>query len=158
MKKEIKYAYFGTDGFAVAILDELKKADLLPELIVTNPDKPKGRKLVMTPPEVKVWADENGIKTLQPEKLDEDFINSLKKDEWDLFVVASYGKIIPEEIINLPKHKTLNVHPSLLPLYRGPSPIESAILDDSKETGVTIMRMDKKMDHGPILNQEFVFF
>lgn len=153
-----KFAFFGTDNFSVGVLEELKTAEIIPSLIITAPDRPSGRGQKINEPEAKKWAKENNIDFLQPEKLDEDFIEALSKKDWSFFTVASYGKIIPKEVVEMPKHKSLNVHPSLLPLYRGASPIESAILDDMKETGVTIMLMDEKMDHGPILNQEFVQF
>lgn len=154
---EINWAFFGTSSFSTLILDEMKKKGLVPTLIITTPDKPKGRKLVLTPPEAKVWADKENIPVLQ--------LSSLKTDEAknkimshfpngaDLFVVASYGKIIPQNILDLPKHKTLNVHPSLLPKLRGPSPMISSILEEN-ETGVTIMRLDEEMDHGPIIAQQ----
>jgi methionyl-tRNA formyltransferase len=162
-KEKINIAFFGTSEFAVGILQQLKTSEeisggptsrYLPNLIITTPDKPAGRKLKLTPPPVKVWADENNIPTLQPEKLDDDFINKLKSDDWDLFVVAAYGKIIPQSILDLPKHQTINVHPSLLPKLRGATPIHSAILGDEKETGVSIILLDKQMDHGPIIIQE----
>ena len=155
--------FFGTPEFATGILDELKQSEILPDLIVCAPDKPAGRKLKLTSPSVKIWADENNIETSQPQKLDEDFLSSLKKSSsnfcgdfsgWDLFIVAAYGKIIPQNILDIPKFGTLNVHPSLLPKFRGPSPIHSAILAGEKETGVSIMLLDAEMDHGPILAQE----
>lgn len=149
-----RFAFFGTDDFSVAVLEKLFEKGFVPTLVVTAPDRPAGRGQQMQSPAAKIWADSKEIKTLQPEKLNEDFINSL--EECDFFVVASYGKIIPESVLKLPKKGTLNVHPSLLPMYRGASPIETAILEDNKETGVTIMLMDKDMDHGPILEQEFV--
>jgi methionyl-tRNA formyltransferase len=158
MTNKPSIVFFGTDYVSICILEELKKNSFLPDLIVTQPDKPQGRKMIVTPPDVKVWADENNIQTLQPEVFDEDFINEITKQDWDLFIVASYGKIIPNKVLEIPKYKTLNIHPSLLPKYRGPTPAEQAILDDSKETGVTVMRMDEKMDHGPIVKQEKVFF
>ncbi|MFA6432452.1 MAG: methionyl-tRNA formyltransferase [Candidatus Paceibacterota bacterium] len=148
--------FFGNSRFSVFILEELLKAGLKPARIVTTPDKPEGRKLTMTPTPVKVWAQKNNIPIYEPVKLDASFIELLKKDDSDLFIVASYGKIIPEAILEMPNHKTLNVHPSLLPLYRGPSPLPSSMLDDAKETGVTIMRIDKEVDHGPVLAQKKV--
>lgn len=162
-KNKLKFIFFGTDAFSVNVLDELKNADLIPVAIVTAPDRKSGRGQKMQKPPVKIWAEQNSIeniKVLQPEKLDDQFVDLLKSisPEFDFFAVASYGKIIPKKVIDLPKYKALNVHPSLLPLYRGASPIESAMLDDQKETGVTIMLMDEKMDHGPLLNQEVVFF
>jgi methionyl-tRNA formyltransferase len=152
----MKFAFLGTSEFSIFILEVLKKAGYIPSLLITAPDKPKGRKLVMTPPLTKVWAEKNDIKVLQPTKLDEEFIQKLKKEEWDLFIVASYGKIIPGEVLDIPKYKSINVHPSLLPELRGPSPIQGMILKDKKNTGVSIMLMDEKMDHGPILAQESV--
>ena len=150
-----KIAFFGTPKFAVTILNELKSAGIMPALIVTAPDKPQGRGLVMTPTPVKVWAQENGVEIIQPATLrDEAQISELLKTNWDLFIVTAYGRIIPENILEIPKHKTLNVHPSLLPKLRGASPIESSILNNDQEVGVTIMRLDKEMDHGPIIAQE----
>lgn len=153
-------AFFGTSLFSTIVLDELKSADMTPDLIIATPDKPQGRKLVLTPPPAKVWAEKNNVHIIQPMKLrDGALLEELKKirpEGWDIFIVASYGKIIPKEIIDLPKYKTLNVHPSLLPKLRGASPIQSAILLDEKETGVTIIRLDDEMDHGPILAQEKV--
>ncbi|MCK4386569.1 MAG: methionyl-tRNA formyltransferase [Candidatus Pacebacteria bacterium] len=162
-KEKINIVFFGTPEFAADVLEELKKGGILPDLVVTAPDKPAGRKLKLTPPPVKIWADENNINTLQPQKLDGDFLNQLKKlpsnfcedfSDWDLFLIAAYGKIIPQTVLNLPKYGTLNVHPSLLPKFRGACPIHSAILAGEKETGVSIMLLDDEMDHGPILAQK----
>ncbi|TSC83624.1 MAG: methionyl-tRNA formyltransferase [Parcubacteria group bacterium Gr01-1014_17] len=147
----IKFVFFGTDDFSSAVLEELKKSGLIPALIVTVPDRPKGRGLALTPPPVKLWAQEHKIESLQPEKLGQEFATILQSMRVDCFVVASYGKIIPKEILDIPEKGALNVHPSLLPKYRGASPIESQILADEKEVGVTIMLMDEKMDHGPTL-------
>lgn len=151
--KDIKSIFFGTPKFAVHILEELKDTGHIPTLIITMPDKPQGRELVVTPPEVKVWAVENNVDVMQPEKLDRDIISELKNSQWDIFLVVAYGKILPKDLLDIPKHGTLNVHPSLLPKYRGSSPIESQILADDRETGVTIMLMDEKLDHGPIISQ-----
>ncbi len=143
----MKFVFFGTDDFSVTVLDELKRAGFLPSLVVTMPDKPKGRGLKVLPSPAKLWAQENKIQVsfeLTPDVA------------VDLFIVASYGKIIPKAILDIPKYGALNVHPSLLPKYRGPSPIESQILADEKEVGVTIMKMDEKMDHGPILAQRIL--
>lgn len=153
MIKKIKIAFFGTPEISVIVLNELKEAGLTPALIVTMPDKPKGRKLIMTAPPTKVWAQEEKIDFVQPEKLDESLLELLRNGGFDLFVVASYGKILKQELLDIPKHGTLNVHPSLLPKLRGASPIISAILEDEKKTGVTIMLLDAGMDSGPILAQ-----
>jgi len=150
---EIKFAFFGTPFFAEVILDKLEHAGFLPSVIITTPDKPKDRGLALAIPETKKWARERNILVFQPVKLDSEFISKLKEEKYDLFIVASYGKIIPKEIIDMPKYGTLNVHPSLLPKLRGASPIEGAILSGEK-TGVTIMLIDEEMDHGPIIAQK----
>lgn len=153
---KINFVFLGTSDFSVIILEKLKEKGFLPSLIITVPDKPKGRKMVLTPPEVKVWAEKNNIKYIQPSSLRRpevlEEIKSFSKDGFDLFIVASYGKIIPQDVLDIPRKQTLNVHPSLLPKLRGASPVQSAILSED-ETGVTIMRIDAEMDHGPILEQ-----
>lgn len=157
MKNNLKIAFFGTPQVAVYVLEELKKAGIVPELIVTAPDKPAGRKLVLTPPLAKLWAEENFISTLQPTTLKDSRVVQTINDEgpWDLFIVAAYGNILSKEILELPKYGTLNIHPSFLPSLRGASPIQTAILEEN-ETGVTVMLMDEEMDHGPIVAQEKV--
>ncbi|MDD5318421.1 MAG: methionyl-tRNA formyltransferase [Candidatus Pacebacteria bacterium] len=148
----MKIAFFGTSQFSVDVLNTLKERDIVPDVIVTQPDKPRGRKMILTPPPVKEWAKK--IKIFQPEKLDSTFVESLQAEKCDIFILASYGKIIPKNILDLPTHGTLNIHPSLLPHYRGAAPLQEAILHDDKKTGVTIMLMDELMDHGPILAQK----
>ena len=156
MHKNIRFVFWGTPEVAVTSLNELEKAGLLPELIVTAPDKPAGRGMKMQSSPVKLWADERSIPILQPTQLDGVFKDTLKKEAWDAFVVVAYGKIIPQDIIDMPNMGVLNMHASLLPKHRGPSPIEAQILHNDQEVGVTIMRIDEKMDHGPILAQEIV--
>lgn len=150
----IPFVYFGSSRLSVIVLDELLKRGFTPSLIVTTPDKPQGRKLIITPNIVKTWALEHHIPVLNPVKLDDVFLADLHRTPCDLFIVASYGKIIPTVIIELPKYKTLNIHPSLLPQYRGASPLPTAILEDTKKTGVSIMQLDTEMDHGPIIAQK----
>lgn len=152
--KSFPFIFFGTPDLAVFVLEELEKCGFIPAAVVTAPDRPAGRGMKLTPPPVKTWAQERNIPVLQPETLDTDFIYSLPTTNYSLFIVAAYGKIIPENVLDVPQNGTLNVHPSLLPKYRGPSPIESAILAGDEETGVTIMEMDEKMDHGPIVESE----
>jgi len=159
MENNIPFAFFGTSRFSVIILEELVQASFLPNLIITAPARPKGRKLVLTPSEVKVWADTHTIPTLEPEKLDEEFISQLSTKNCQLFIIASYGKIVPRTILDMPTHGTLNVHPSLLPELRGASPLQSGILADvepgtTHETGVSIMLIDEEVDHGPLVAQE----
>jgi len=156
--ENLKIAFWGTSKFSVYVLDKLLENGLSPTLIVTSPDKPKGRGLALTPSDTKVWAMKHNIKTLEPTEIkSEQFLDTLGQ-EWDLFIVASYGKIIPRHIIDLPRRGTLNVHPSLLPKLRGATPLQSAILENiptggSHETGVTIMLIDEEVDHGPIVAQ-----
>ena len=154
-----KWVFFGTTQFSVIALDELKVAGFLPTLIITVEDKPKGRGLVMTPPEVKLWADKENIPCIQPKTLkSKEIVEKIKSycpTGFDFFVVFSYGKIIPKDILDIPRCGALNIHPSLLPKLRGPSPVKSAILKEN-ETGVTILQVDEEMDHGPILAQKKV--
>lgn len=152
--KDIKFVYFGTPEFAKIVLEGLIGKGYKPVLVVTAPDRPVGRKQELTPPPVKVLAEENKIPVLQPEKLGKETKNKLDKTKPDLFIVAAYGKMLTKEILDIPEHGSLNVHPSLLPKYRGPSPIQYSILEGDKETGTTIMLMDEKMDHGSIAAQE----
>ncbi len=149
-----KFVFFGTSKFSTIILDELKERGFIPALIITQEDKPQGRHMAITPPPVKKWAIENNIPFIQPATpKNPSLYSKLKTQNYSLFIVASYGKIIPKNILDIPEKQTLNVHPSLLPRLRGPSPIQSAILTEEK-TGVTIIRLDEEMDHGPILAQK----
>ncbi len=148
-------AFFGTPELAVFVLEELEEAGIVPSVVVTAPDKPVGRKLVLTPPPVRVWADEHGIPVVQAASLkDRGAVPELANSEWDLFVVAAYNIILPEWVLTLPKHGVLNVHPSLLPKLRGPSPIRSAILRDERDAvGVSVIELDREVDHGPLVAQ-----
>jgi methionyl-tRNA formyltransferase len=154
----MKTVFFGTSSFAIPTLSKLLKSDYDVTAIVTTSDKPAGRKQLLSPPPVKKFLQDNEntqIKLLQPTSLKtQEIVDSLRKIEADFFVVTAYGKIIPKEILDIPKHGVINIHPSLLPLLRGPSPIQTAILDGNTETGITIMLLDEKMDHGSILAQE----
>lgn len=151
----MKYIFFGTDDFSVAILEKLMSDFYFPVAVVTMPDKPVGRKQVMTAPAVKSVCEHHNLPYFQPEKLTE-IKDELVKLEADYFIVASYGKIIPQSILELPKSGAINVHTSLLPEYRGPSPIQQAILDQKEQSGITLMMMDAEMDHGAILHQQSV--
>src|SRR3989344_4024833 len=155
----MSFIFFGTSDFALPILEELKKQGWLPKLIITTPDSMGGRELKPKPSPVKIWAEKNNIPVLQPENLKSpDFTQKLLNTECSTAVVASYGKIIPKEILDIFPKGILNVHPSLLPKWRGADPIRSAMLAGDEKTGATIMLIDEKMDHGPILAQrEFEF-
>lgn len=148
------FAFFGTPKFAVDVLDALESHGLFPALVVTAPDKPRGRGLEMSPSPAKKWAMDRGIDVATPATLrDEGFLAELANTDWDVFVVAAYAKLIPPKVLAMPRRGVLNVHPSLLPKFRGPSPALSAILHDERTTGVTIMRMNEKMDEGDIVAQ-----
>ncbi len=149
-----KIIFFGTPDFAVPFLDHLvHDPNLEVALVVTQPDRPTGRKQIITPPPVKVLAQDKGIEVFQPETLkDASVLEKIRSVDPDLVVVVAYGLIIPQNILDIAP--AINVHPSLLPKYRGASPVQSAILNQDVETGVSIMLLDAKMDHGPILAQK----
>ena len=154
-EQDLNVVFFGTPEFGEKILERLIQSGYKPVLVVTQPDQPAGRKQILTPPPIKSLITKHetwDIKLLQPEKLDSAFRFQLSGFKPDLFIVAAYGKIIPKAMLDIPKYGTLNVHPSLLPRWRGPSPIQYSILNDDTETGVTIMLMDEKIDHGPIVS------
>jgi len=157
----MKCAFFGTPDFAAVILEKLIESGFLPALVVCNPDRPVGRKKIITPPPVKSLIMEHktwNINILQPEKLDKDFMLQVSSFMPDVFIVAAYAKIIPKEILELPLFGTIGVHPSLLPEYRGSSPIQSVILNGETKTGVTLFLADEKVDHGAILAQQELKF
>ncbi|ADQ46506.1 methionyl-tRNA formyltransferase [Caldicellulosiruptor kronotskyensis 2002] len=149
----------GTPDFAVDILQKLIQEPFVNlKLVVTQPDKPVGRKQILTAPAVKEFAQKVGIEVVQPEKLknNEDFLDLLKKIEPDTIVVVAYGKILPKEVLEIPKHGCINVHASLLPEYRGAAPIQRVLMDGKEYTGITIMKMDEGLDTGDILLQKEV--
>lgn len=148
---KLNFAFFGTPSIASETLEILANNGYVPSIIVTSPDKPAGRGLQITPTPVSVWALKNNIPCLKPEKINQDFINELKKLNIDLFIVVAYGKILPEALINTPKLGTINIHYSLLPKWRGASPLEASLLNGDNVTGVSIQQMSFKLDSGPII-------
>lgn len=147
----MNYVFFGTPDIARITLEHLPT---LPKLIVTAPARPQGRGLHLAETPVALFAKEHDIPVMTPEKITPEVIQELKNQgPWDFFFVVAYGKILPTSLLEIVDHKVLNLHPSLLPAYRGPSPLESVLLSDDKETGVTIMQLDKEVDHGPIVAQ-----
>ena len=144
--------FFGTEDFSLHSLRALVDNSFNVALVVTKPDTPRGRRRILTSPAVKIFAQQQNIPVLQPTRL-KDIISDIKKINNPAGVLVSYGKIIPQDIINLFSPGIINVHPSLLPRYRGPSPIESAIANRDAATGVTLMKLAKKMDAGPIYYQ-----
>lgn len=149
----MKIVFFGTPEYSVQILEKLVASSYTPSLVVSAPDRPKGRGLTLSPSPVSLWGHTHDISVITPEKITEETIDELRTHNADLFIVVAYGKILKPEVLSLPKYGTLNVHPSLLPLFRGPSPIESTLLSNHTETGVSIMELDSDVDHGPVYAQ-----
>src|SRR5690606_31475299 len=145
-----KILFLGTPTFAVPVLEELHKHF---EIIgvVTQPDRPVGRKLTLTPPPVKIAAEKLGLKVSQPDKAAD--ISDLITTPFDFLVTAAYGEYLPEKVLKMAGKDALNIHPSLLPKYRGATPMQSALLNGDQKTGVSIIRMVKEMDAGEIFAQ-----
>ncbi|MFA5773181.1 MAG: methionyl-tRNA formyltransferase [Candidatus Paceibacterota bacterium] len=156
--EKLKFTFFGTPDIASNTLDILKNNGYMPSLIITSPDKPAGRGLHLTPSPVSLWAKKHNIECLKPEKITPEFIADLSCDDLprgstnvDLYVVVAYGKILPEALIYIPTLGTINIHYSLLPKWRGASPLEASLLNGDSRTGVSIQQMAYKLDSGPIL-------
>ena len=147
-----KIIFWGTPEFSLPSLEALVKLDLV-KAVVTQSDKPAGRgqKLNISP--IKKYALEHNLFVLQSDVLDEAFVNELKQFLPATFVIVAFGKIIPQAILDLSELAALNIHPSKLPILRGPSPIQTALLEGFSSTAVSLMQLDAKMDHGPILGQ-----
>ncbi|MEI6042630.1 MAG: methionyl-tRNA formyltransferase [bacterium] len=156
--------FFGSSVMSVKVLNAMQSFGMQVDAIVTVPDKPQGRKLVLTANPTKLWAIEHNIPHLEFAKLNDEAFDKLNNftnssgspEKPKLFIVASYGKIIPERFLEIPDFGALNVHPSKLPEFRGASPLQSTILADKNKTAVTVIKMDKEMDHGPIFAQKEV--
>lgn len=150
--KTLRIVFMGTPDFAVPCLQALVDSPHTVVGVFTQPDKPQGRKMLLTPPPVKVLAVENNIPVYQPEKMkDSSTFEQLQALAPDLIVVVAYGKILPQAVLDLPQYGCINVHASLLPKYRGAAPIQWAVLDGETETGVTVMQMDAGVDTGDML-------
>ena len=157
----MKYVFFGTPEFAAIILEKLIEVGFIPSAVVSNPDKPIGRKKILTPPPVKSLVMEHetwSIPVLQPEKLDKSFMFYVSSFMPDIFIVAAYSQILSRQILEIPRLGTIGVHPSLLPKYRGATPIQAAILNGDEKTGVSLFLIDEKMDNGPILSKKELEF
>jgi len=156
-----KYIFFGTPTFAALILKRLIASGITPVAVVTNPDRPLGRKKIITPPPIKTYIMNQAvgirdqITVVQPEDL-KTITHELKDLHPEIGIVAAYGKIIPHEIIDVFPRGIVATHPSLLPHYRGATPIQSTLLNGDAETGTTVFLMDEKMDHGPIIGYKKV--
>ena len=149
----MKIVYMGTPDFAVPALKKLAQSPKhTVAAVFTQPDKPQGRKMIMTPPDVKVCAQELSIPVYQPKSMKgDDAFAQLEEIDPDVIVVAAYGQILPKRVLDLPKFGCVNIHGSLLPKYRGAAPIQQAVLNGDKVTGVTTMLMDVGLDTGDIL-------
>jgi methionyl-tRNA formyltransferase len=155
--KNVKLGFLGTGPLAEEALLTLVESGITPKIVITKPDSKVGRKQTLLPPNIVHIAKLYNIEVLQPaslKTLSDDFVEKLESLDLDIFLVASYGNIVPDSILEIPAFGTLNIHPSLLPKYRGPTPIESALLDGEQTLGISIMFLDDKVDHGPILAQE----
>ncbi|MFA6519511.1 MAG: methionyl-tRNA formyltransferase [Candidatus Paceibacterota bacterium] len=153
-RAQSRFAYFGTPNVASETLARLIEHGFIPELVVTSPDAPRDRGHVLTPSPTKTLALSRGIKVLTPARLDTETIAEIRACKCDYAVVVAYGKIFPEELIQSFPLGVLNVHYSLLPKYRGATPLEAALLAGEKETGVTIQKMVKELDAGDIIEQK----
>ena len=152
----MKIAFFGSSDFAVPVLEGLKSREEV-VLVVTQPDRKKGRTLKLSSTPIKDAASKSTLKIFQPDDVNsEDSIKRLKRFKADIFVVVSFGQILRKKILDIPGLYSLNVHASLLPKYRGASPINWAIANGEKETGVTVMRMNERMDEGDVLSKKEV--
>jgi methionyl-tRNA formyltransferase len=150
-----KILFMGTPAFAVPSLKILLEQEQPVIGVVTQPDRPKGRGKQPAAPPVKVFAEAQGVPVFQPERIREpEILESFRQLNLDLVVVAAFGQILPKEMLALPRRGCINVHPSLLPRYRGAAPLNWAIIRGETRTGVTIMQMDEGMDSGDILLQE----
>ena len=153
--KNIKFVFFGSGPLAESALYSLYQNNLAPSLVITSVDKKSGRNLELHKNVISTWCESKNIECWQPETLKNLDIKSspLGKQNFDIGIVVSYPKILKKEILDLPKNGCLNIHPSLLPKYRGPSPIQSALLNGDEKIGISIMKLDEEVDHGPILIQ-----
>ncbi len=151
---QFRTIFMGTSEFSSVILERLIKEKYNLISVFTQPDKKSGRKMELAKSNVKQVAEKNNLTVFQPEKLSEEIAEEIKRQSPDLIIIVAYGKIIPKKILEIPTFGIINVHPSLLPCFRGPSPIQNALLSGKKETGTTIMLMNEKIDSGDILSQE----
>jgi methionyl-tRNA formyltransferase len=149
----LKIVFFGSSDFSVPFLEHLYNAKHKITSIVTNKDKISGRGKKIIPNPVKVFALNNGIKHIEVVKLDDDFYKKIIEIDFDCFVIVSFGHIIPKKIIELANDNAINVHPSILPLFRGPSPIISALLEGCQQSGISIMKINENLDEGDIYVQ-----
>ncbi|HLB52666.1 MAG TPA: methionyl-tRNA formyltransferase [Chlamydiales bacterium] len=150
----MRIVFFGTPHFAASILDFLLQSGVVPIAIVTQPDRPKGRSLTLSPSPVKelILTKEPKCSLYQPEKCsDSQFLDAMKCLKPDLFVVVAFGQILPQKLLDIPQKGAINIHASLLPKYRGAAPIQRALMEGERETGVAIQKMVKQLDAGDVI-------
>jgi len=147
------FAFWGTPEVSSKTLDILFNGGYIPKIIITSPESRSGRGMHINKTPVELWAIEHNIQCLKPEKIDDDFIKEFNDFNIDLSIVVAYGKILPKNIIQSPKLGTINIHYSLLPKYRGASPLEGALLNGDTTTGISIQQMVFKLDSGPIIKE-----
>ena len=154
----MKVVFFGSPGAAIPSIQKIRQSSHSVELIITQPDRPSGRGKSLTPPPVKQYALIEGIPICQPQKIrkDQEVLDRLRSIGPDVNVVVAYGQLIPDSLIYLPRYNSINVHFSLLPKYRGASPVQWAILNGDSTTGLTVFELNSKMDEGDILSREEV--
>jgi methionyl-tRNA formyltransferase len=153
----MKVVFMGSPDFALPALQALMLNQYDISAVYTQPDKKSGRGQQVTACPVKLYAAGAGIRVIQPQSFrDSGEVDLLAGLKPDIIIVAAYGQILPESVLNIPRYKCINIHPSLLPRYRGPSPVAAAILNGDAQTGVTIMLIEKKVDSGPIIAQTYV--
>ena len=151
----ISYVFFGTPEFAQPILDALERAGRMPLAVVSQPDRPQGRGLERKPTPVKCWAQAHGVAVFQPEKMkDPEFLEQMRSINPEIALVVAFGQLIPKSLLEQPRFGFINVHPSLLPRYRGAAPIQWALINGDAVTGVTILQVTPRLDDGDILLQE----
>jgi methionyl-tRNA formyltransferase len=151
----MKIVFMGTPDFSVGALEAIIEAGYEVTAVVTQPDRPKGRSRQLQMPPVKECALKHGIPVFQPVRLRvPEAVTQLREYPADIYVVAAFGQILSEEVLSIPKYGCINIHASLLPAYRGSAPIQRVIMDGMKQTGITIMQMDKGIDTGDIIMQE----
>lgn len=154
---KLRTVFMGTSSFAGEVLKILVREKYNIISVYTQPDKKVGRNQSLKPSPVKVFAEKNNLKIREIKKFDESSIKKLKHQKPDLVLVVAYGKILPQEVLDIPGFGSLNIHASLLPKYRGPSPVHNAILNGETETGATLIAMDNGIDSGDIIAQEKIF-
>ncbi len=157
MEKRIKLIFFGTPDFAVDVLQEMEAQERVPMAVVCQPDRPKGRGRKMIPPPVKLWAQQRSIQVFQPSsQKDPEYMQKLSSMNAHLAVVAAFGQILPKILLDIPTMGFINVHPSLIPRYRGAAPIQWSLINGDKHTGLSILKVTPRLDDGEILRQQQV--